>query len=423
MKKKHEIFRALRLSEQEFLHFVSEYVQIPSEAPKVGAASVYAGQAWLRDKLVEWGWDPNWLEFWEESPGEPNLAIRIPGRSGEPGLMFNGHADVVPVPGEELARWCYHPYSGRIEDGVLWGRGASDMKGGVASFLWAAKLLLELGHEFEHDLILTVNIGEESAKPEIGVNSVLKRGYGAPLVVNAEPTHLKVCRAAMGWFFFEVSVTGKGTHPANRYMCVDPAVPLEERPGVDAIEKMQMVMGSLARLNKEWSFRVFPLAPPYSMNMTPVHISGGDLAAILPAQCSATYAVVFHPGHTSQGVIGEIEQAVEQAAQGDEWLQKHRPSIRVPVLDPIWEPMLTPESHPGVTQLLQAFADVTGQEAQVACFPGPCDANMIAAAGYDTLIFGPGDLSFGCHGVDEFVPIAHLLTAVQVYGQLMLMRC
>ena len=122
-------------------------------------------------------------------------------------------------------------------------------------------------------------------------------------------------------------------------------------------------------------------------------------------------------------MIGEIEQAVEQAAQGDEWLQKHRPSIRVPVLDPIWEPMLTPESHPGVTQLLQAFADVTGQEAQVACFPGPCDANMIAAAGYDTLIFGPGDLSFGCHGVDEFVPIAHLLTAVQVYGQLMLMRC
>ena len=69
MKKKHEIFRALRLSEQEFLHFVSEYVQIPSEAPKVGAASVYAGQAWLRDKLVEWGWDPNGLEFWEESLG------------------------------------------------------------------------------------------------------------------------------------------------------------------------------------------------------------------------------------------------------------------------------------------------------------------------------------------------------------------
>ena len=110
------------------------------------------------------------------------------------------------------------------------------MKGGVASFLWAAKLLLELGHEFEHDLILTVNIGEESAKPEIGVNSVLKRLWCSP-VVNAEPTHLKVCRAAMGWFFFLRYLSpAKEPTPANRYMCRI-LRSLEERPGEDAIEK------------------------------------------------------------------------------------------------------------------------------------------------------------------------------------------
>ena len=139
---------------------------------------------------------------------------------------------------------------------------------------------------------------------------------------------------------------------------------------MDAIEKMQMVMGSLARLNKEWSFRV-SLGSSYSMNMTPVHISGGDLAAILPAQCSATYAVVFHPGHTSQGVIGEIEQAVEQAAQGDEWLQKHRPSIRVPVLDPIWEPMLTPESHPGLPNCCRPLPMSRAKRRRWPVFPAP----------------------------------------------------
>ena len=96
-----EIFRALRLSEQNSCISFPNMYKYPPRRPKwVQRRSMQVklglGTRW------RWGWDPNWLEFWEEKPGEPNLAIRIPGRSGKPGLMFNGHADVVPVPGEEL---------------------------------------------------------------------------------------------------------------------------------------------------------------------------------------------------------------------------------------------------------------------------------------------------------------------------------
>lgn len=418
-----KISRALQDSQDAFLRFVSEFVQIPSEAPKVGEASVAECQAWLKDRLESWGWDPSWIDFWEDGPNEPNLVVKIPGRSGKAQLMLNGHADVVPVPKEEVEKWRYDPYSGKIADGCLWGRGSSDMKGGVGAFLWAAKLLIDLGYDFEHDLILTINIGEESAKPDIGVNSVLRRGYGAPLVINAEPSNLQIFRAAMGWFFFDISVMGKGTHPANRYMCVDPSIPIEERPGADAIDKMRLIMNALTELNNAWSERDFSLAPLGSMNMTSVHITGGDLSAIMPVQCRTTYAVVYHPGYKSADVIQEIENCIKTVADGDEWLRVHPPVVRVPVLDPVWEPMLTDENHPGCDELEQAIRWVTGDKPQFGSFPGPCDANMIAAAGFDTLIFGPGDLSFGCHGINEFVPLEHLLKAAEVYAHMMFVRC
>lgn len=416
------VIDAITKNQDAYLKFVSEFIQQPSEAPKEGKAEVLDAQLWLANQLKSWGWEM-WLDVWEASPGEPNLAVRIPGASGKPGLMFNGHADVVPVPSSQVKQWKYPPYSGRIVDGRMWGRGTSDMKGGVAAFLWAAKTLVEEGVELEDDLILTVNIGEESAKPEIGVKSVLERGYTAPLVINAEPSNLQIFRAAMGWFFFELTVPGKPTHPANRYMCVDPNIPLEERPGADAIDYLRQIMNGLDELNQGWSNKRFDLAPPQSMNMTPVHISGGSKSASMAESAQVTYAVVFHPGHTADELIEEIQGKIDEVVLNNEWLQKHEPVLRAPVLDPIWEPMHLDADHPGSMDLAKSVEFVTKKPVKFGSFPGPCDANVIAASGIDTLIFGPGDLSFGCHSVNEYVPIDHLMMASQVYADFMMRRC
>lgn len=416
------ITEVLRKSQPELLEFLSAYVQIPSEAPKEGTASVRKCQEWLEQTLQAWGWGP-WIDMWEVAPGEPNLAVRLPGRSSEPRLMFNGHTDVVPVAPSE-SRWRYGPYSGEISGGRLWGRGASDMKGGVAAFLWAAKTVMEIEGELEHDLLLTVNIGEESARPEIGVSSVLERGYRAPLVINAEPSNLRIYRAAMGWFFLEITVTGQSTHPANRYLCVDPKIPIEERPGADANDKMRLVINALADLRDSWAERpTSPIAPPYSTNMTLVHLNGGTRSAALADACKATYAVVFDPDLKSDDVIDEIRKCVAAAAQKDEWLRRTPPEIKVPVIDPVWEPMQLGRGHPGVQDVARAVEAVLDEPPIFGCFPGPCDANVISNSGLDTLIFGPGDLSFGCHGVDEYVPTSQVTAACEVYAHLILTRC
>lgn len=417
------VVTALQESQGEFLEFLSCYIQIPSEAPKEQPANVRECQEWLATQLREWDWTP-WIDLWEKAPDEPNLAVRIPGRSGKAQLMFNGHTDVVPVQPEEAERWCFPPYSGHVTHERIWGRGASDMKGGVAAFLWAAKMIVELDIKFEHDLLLTVNIGEESARPDIGVASVLERGYSAPVVINAEPSNLRIYRAAMGWFFFDVALRGKSTHPANRYLCIDPSVALEDRPGADANDKMRLILNALAELGSTWAEREsHPLAPPYSTNMTLVHIEGGDRSATLAEHCRATYAVVFDPSMEFDEVIHTIRECINRVSQRDEWLKLHPPTVRVPVIDPLWEPMETPAAAPGTRDLMRSVRAALSTEPQIGCFPGPCDANVIAKSGVDTLIFGPGDLSFGGHGIDEYVPIRHLLQACKVYAHLILTRC
>lgn len=417
-----QISESLRRSQPEFLRFLSNYVQVPSEAPKEGRANVRECQEWLQRKMQDWGWS-QWIEAWEVEAGELNLAVRFPGRSREARLMFNGHTDVVPV-GPSASLWRYGPYSGEIAEGRLWGRGASDMKSGVAAFLWAAKTVVELGVDLQHDLLLTVNIGEESARPEIGIQSVLDRGYGSSLVINAEPSNLRIYRAAMGWFFFEVSVTGQSTHPANRYLCVNPRIPIEERPGVDANDKMRLIINALANLRDDWTRRqTSPIAPPYSTNMTLVHINGGSRSAALADLCTATYAVVYDPNLKSSDVLDELQRCINTASSEDEWLSRTPPTLRVPVIDPIWEPMQLDEDHPGTRDLARSVEGVLGKRPIFGCFPGPCDANITANSGLDTLIFGPGDLSFGCHGVDEYVPIWQVMAASEIYARLIVTRC
>ena len=178
------------------------------------------------------------IDLWADVPGRPNLAAIIAGRSGQPGLMFNGHTDTVEVTPSQKEKWIGDPWSGETRDGNLFGRGSTDMKGGNAAFLWAAKVLCESGHSLRDDLILTFSIAEETGEADVGPLSVLRRGYTAPFVVNAEPTHLRISPATMGWFFLKVTVLGKGLHPASRYAAVYPSREPLPLPGIDASRKV-----------------------------------------------------------------------------------------------------------------------------------------------------------------------------------------
>ena len=424
---KRKLFEKIDQQAIELLRFLQQYVAHKSVNPGRGSpedpGEEESCQRWLARELEQMGCFDK-IDLWAEVPGRPNLAVTIEGRSGQSGLMFNGHTDTVEVTPSQKENWIGDPWSGETRDGKLFGRGSTDMKGGNAAFLWAAKVLCEVGVALRDDLILTFSIAEETGEADIGPLSVLRRGYTAPFVVNAEPTHLRISPATMGWFFFKITVLGKGLHPASRYAAVYPAREPLPLPGIDAVEKLRKIMDALTQLEHDWSlYQRHIFMPPGAMNMSPVYIHGGNLRASLPEQCEVIYAVVYNPALRSDEVMRQIHAAVDGVVASDSWLREHPPIVEAPVIHQVLEPVNLPLEHPAVQKLAAAYRDALGTEPEFGSLPGPCDANIMSEAGTTTIIFGPGDLAMNAHGTNEYVPVQHIIDACKVYASLMVDCC
>ena len=424
---KQQVFQMIDQQASELLQFLQQYVMHKSVNPGRGTpedpGEEESCQRWLAGELERMGCFDK-IDLWADVPGRPNLAAVMTGRSGQAGLMFNGHTDTVEVTSLQREKWIGDPWSGETRDGNLYGRGSTDMKSGNAAFLWAAKVLSELGVSLRDDLILTFSIGEETGEADIGPLSVLRRGYRAPFVVNAEPTNLRVCPATMGWFFFKITVLGKGLHPASRYAAVYPSREPLPLPGIDAIEKLRKIMDALTQVERDWALHqrhVF--MPPGGMNMCPVYIHGGNLRASMPEQCEVVYAVVYNPALRSDEVMRQIRAGIEGVVASDTWLREHPPIIEVPVIHQVLEPVNLPLEHPSVQKLAAAYRDALGMDPEFGSLPGPCDANIMGEAGVTTVIFGPGDLGMNAHGANEYVPVRQVIDACKVYASLILDCC
>jgi acetylornithine deacetylase len=424
---KRQVFDRIDEQARELLQFLQQYVAHKSVNPGRGTpedpGEEESCQRWLAGELERMGLFDK-IDLWADVPGRPNLAAVIAGRSGQPGLMFNGHTDTVEVTPPQRDRWIGDPWSGETRDGNLYGRGSTDMKSGNAAFLWAAKVLCETGISLRDDLILTFSIAEETGEADLGPLSVVRRGYTAPFVVNAEPTHLRVCPATMGWFFFKITVLGKGLHPASRYASIYPSRDPLPLPGIDAIEKLRKIMDALTQVERDWSlYQRHMFMPPGGMNMCPVYIHGGDLRASMPEQCEVVYAVVYNPALRSDEVVRQIRAGIDGVVASDSWLREHPPLVEVPVIHQVLEPVNLQLEHPAVQKLAAAYRDALGTDPEFGSLPGPCDANIMSEAGITTVIFGPGDLAMNAHGSNEFVPVQQVIDACKVYASLMMDCC
>ena len=424
---KRQVFEKVDQQANELLEFLQQYVAHKSVNPGRGTledpGEEESCQCWLASELKRMGCFDK-IDLWADVPGRPNLAAIITGRSGRPGLMFNGHTDTVEVTPAQKESWIGNPWSGETRDGKLYGRGSTDMKSGNAAFLWAAKVLCEMGMPLRNNLILTFSIAEETGEADVGPLSVLRRGYTAPFVVNAEPTNLRISPATMGWFFFKITVLGKGLHPASRYAAVYPAREPLPLPGIDAVEKLRKIMDALTQLEHDWSlYQRHIFMPPGAMNMSPVYIHGGNLRASMPEQCEVVYAVVYNPALRSEEVMRQIRAAIDGVVASDSWLREHPPIFEAPVIHQVLEPVNLPLEHPAVQKLAAAYREALGTEPEFGSLSGPCDANIMSEAGITTIIFGPGDLAMNAHGTNEYVPVQQVIDACKVYASLMMDCC
>jgi acetylornithine deacetylase/succinyl-diaminopimelate desuccinylase-like protein len=421
---------AIDTSAADLLAFLADYVRQPSVNPGRATTEEPGGtreaQEWLRDRLAEFDCFDE-LDLWDGAPEQPNLAAVVRGAGGrdQRSLMYNGHSDTVQVSPEQRAEWRGgDPWSGHIEDGKLYGRGATDMKGGNAAFAWAVRCLHNAGFRPAADLIVTYSIGEETGEAEIGPLSVLERGYRAPLIVNGEPTNLRVAPATMGWFFFRITIEGKSLHPAARYTAIYPRPGDEPPAGVDAVEKARKIMDALSHLERDWAlYQHHPVMPPGGMNLCHVSIQGGSYRAEMPPSCEVVYAVVYNPALKGDQVLAQIQAVIEGVAGADSWLREHPPIIDYPVIHRVLDPVNLPLDHEAVISLKNAYRTALGREPELGCLSGPCDANIMTEEGETTIIFGPGDLAYGAHGTSEYVPASQVVDACKVYAHLIIDWC
>jgi acetylornithine deacetylase len=341
----------------------------------------------------------------------PQLAARFAGAGGGPTLLLNGHIDVVSA--EPLERWQSHPFRPEVRDGLLYGRGACDMKGGIAAMVFAAEVLADLDVELRGDLLLVTNTDEESSGA--GGSAVVAHGITADAAIVTEATGFDVWVACRGSEYCRIVVPGRPGH-AEVFQ-----PDWREGGAVNAIEKAALVIEAIRGLREEWAARP-GLDHPYLSrpDMLPTLVRAGEWAVTYPAECELTCAVLYLPGQADPSgwgasVRAEVEEWIRRETAADDWLAEHPPSIH-------WEPnavmpLEVAEDEPIVGVVRGAGADV-GRPGKLSGLDSWYDgATFAVLAGIPTVAFGPAGFDQRgvsvAHTIDEHVPVDDLVHCAQ----------
>lgn len=426
---KRAAYAQIEESQDALVLFLSEYVQHksinPSRALDFEPGGTTDCQRWLADRLSGLGCFEQ-VELLQAGPDDFNVVATMHATSAEEhrSILFNGHSDVVPVTQEHYDQWYGgDPWSGHIRDGALFGRGASDMKGGNAAVVWAMWALSEVGFVPLGRATASFIIGEESGEVDLGPHHILGRGYSADIAVITEPSGLQVCPAAVGWFFFQVVVRGEAVHAAGRARSIHPSS--DGVMGVNAIDLMSRILERLRDLEHQWAlYEKHPLMAPGTMALNPVQIHGGGMQATTPDRCSAVWAATLSPNRPCADVIAEIKRVIDTVTVGDVWLQANPPEVVFPYLHTYYDPIDLQVDHPAAKMLIRAVAEATGAKECVGIMPTPTDANLFSAAGQPAMVCGPGQLvGSGVHGLNEHIKIDDVVRAAKAYAAMIVDWC
>ena len=343
--------------------------------------------------------------------GRPQLIARTAGRGAGRSLVFNGHIDVVSA--EPRSEWASEPFVASERDGRLYGRGACDMKGGIAAMVFAVEALSSLGIALDGDLLVATNTDEESSGA--GGTALVEHGLRADAGVVTEPTGFQTWIACRGSDYGVITVPGRPGHAEVRQP--------DWRLGgaVNAIEKAVVVLDSIASLREAWASRP-GLSHPYLSrpSLLPTLARAGEWAVTYPASCELTIAVMYLPSQADASGWGsevrrEVERWIATKTAEDDWLREHPPVIE-------WWPNavmpfeISPDA-PVVTVMRDASADV-GRPGPLGGLDSWYDgATLTRLAGIPSIGYGPpgfdADGVSMAHMIDEFVPVDGLVAAAQ----------
>jgi acetylornithine deacetylase len=321
---------------------------------------------WLTDAGLE-------VELDYAAPGRPSVVAIARGTGGGRSLMLNGHIDTVSVVEME------DPFTPRVDEGRLFGRGSYDMKGGVAAIMLAAAHAAQA--QLAGDVIVTAVADEEHAS--LGCQSVLRR-WSADACVVTEPTSLRVCVAHKGFVWARIAVTGRASHGSRPDL------------GVDAIAKAAPLLAGVTRLEAALRERRHPLLGAGSVHAS--RIAGGQELSSYPGECVLELERRTLPGESEEDVRAEVERLLADARAED-------PDLQVGAeLTLVRDPFEVDRDEQIVRQLLVEAEGLPGGSADVIGDHPWMDAAFTSAAGIPTVVFGPGGA--GAHAAVEYGDLA-----------------
>jgi acetylornithine deacetylase len=343
--------------------------------------------------------------------GRPQLIARVGGSGGGRSLVFNGHIDVVSA--EPRSAWASDPFVASVRDRCLYGRGACDMKGGIAAMVFAVETMSSLGISLDGDLLVATNTDEESSGA--GGTALVEHGLRADAGIVTEPTGFETWIACRGSDYGVITVPGRPGHAEVRQP--------DWRLGgaVNAIEKATVVLEAIASLREAWSiqpeFSHPYLSPP---SLLPTLARAGEWAVTYPASCELTFAVMYLPAQadgTGWGseVRREVEDWIARETAQDDWLLEHPPVIEW-WPNPVMPFEISPDA-PIVGVMQSATADV-GRPGRLGGLDSWYDgATLTQLAGIPSIGYGPPGFDTDgvsvAHMIDEFVPVDGLVAAAQ----------
>ena len=371
----------------ETITFLRDLVRAPSVNPP---GDVSEAAAVCARPLTDAGFAVRLLEH---APGKPNVVAEW-GPEGGPALCFNAHLDVVPT-GDERA-WSHPPFAAEVVDGRVYGRGAGDDKASVTAQVMGAIALARAGVPLRGRLVVT-EVADEETTGAGALHIIAAAGLRVDGVIVGEQTLNRVAIGEKGTAGVHVVVSGRTAHGA---------LPWE---GANAVEGMARVIVALEReLQPRLRERTHPYFQPSSASVN--MIGGGVKENVVPDRCQIFIDRRLIPGEDPAETTAEMRAIVEAAIA-------ESPGLTGEVLPATADTRAATMSDPDgdLARAMLAANAYLGLSTDLTGFSMASDGRYFAAAGYPTIIYGPGDPRLA-HVADEWVGIDEVLEATRAYA-------
>jgi putative selenium metabolism hydrolase len=374
--------------EADIVQFLRDLIAIPAESCQEGPVIQR-----IRQEMEKVGFD----EIRVDPLG--NILGRI--GSGKHVIMMDSHTDTVGV--GDPKEWAWDPYHGKVEDGYIYGRGACDQRAGMASMVYAGKLIKQLGLLGDYTLYVVGSVQEEDCDGLPWLYILKEDGIHPECVVITEPSQLRIYRGHRGRMEIEVHLRGKSCHASA-----------PER-GDNPIYKMSRLVEEVEKLNTR--LREDPFLGKGSIAVTEIRSLSPSLCAV-PRACSIHLDRRLTAGETKESALAEVKALPGAENAEIEILTYETPSytgLKYP-MEKYYPTWVLAESDPLAKAAVSAYQSLWHKPPVVDKWTFSTNGvGSMGLMGVPTIGFGPGEEEVA-HSVGERVPIRHLVEAAQFYA-------